>query len=60
MGRRHGEQLEPLADEIRASGGAARSFTLDARQEEQGVELFDRIEEEIGPSRGSSSTSGRM
>jgi NAD(P)-dependent dehydrogenase (short-subunit alcohol dehydrogenase family) len=49
MGRRHGDQLEPLAEEIRSAGGEAHPFTLDARQEEQVVDVFGRIEEEIGP-----------
>jgi len=49
MGRRHGDQLEPLAEEIRSAGGEAHPFTLDARQEEQVVEVFGRIEEEVGP-----------
>jgi len=49
MGRRKGEKLAPLADEIRSGGGEAHAFTLDAREEEQVVELFARIEREIGP-----------
>jgi len=49
MGRRQGEKLAPLADEIRNAGGEAHPFTLDAREEEQVVELFARIEREIGP-----------
>jgi NAD(P)-dependent dehydrogenase (short-subunit alcohol dehydrogenase family) len=49
MGRRQGEKLAPLADEIRSGGGEAHAFTLDAREEEQVVELFARIEREVGP-----------
>jgi len=49
MGRRQGEKLAPLADEIRSAGGEAHPFTLDAREEEQIVELFARIEREVGP-----------
>jgi NAD(P)-dependent dehydrogenase (short-subunit alcohol dehydrogenase family) len=49
MGRRNGDKSKPLADEIRSAGGEAHAFTLDARQEEQVVELFGRIEDEIGP-----------
>jgi hypothetical protein len=49
MGRRNGDRLIPLADEIRAAGGEAHSFTLDARDEGQIVELFGRVEAEIGP-----------
>jgi NAD(P)-dependent dehydrogenase (short-subunit alcohol dehydrogenase family) len=49
MGRRNGEKLKPLAEEIQAAGGRAHPFTLDARKEEQIVELFKQIEETIGP-----------
>ncbi len=49
MGRRNGDKLKPLADEITAAGGTAHGFTLDAREEEQVASLFRRIEEEIGP-----------
>ncbi|MEE8312648.1 MAG: SDR family oxidoreductase [Candidatus Binatia bacterium] len=48
MGRRNGDQLEPLAEEIRTAGGEAHPFTLDARVEEQVVDLFAHIEKEIG------------
>jgi NAD(P)-dependent dehydrogenase (short-subunit alcohol dehydrogenase family) len=47
--RRHADQLEDLAASIRAAGGAAHPFGLDARQEDQMVGLFDRVEAEIGP-----------
>jgi NAD(P)-dependent dehydrogenase (short-subunit alcohol dehydrogenase family) len=49
MGRRRGDELAPLADEIRRAGGTPHPFTLDARQEEQVVDLFARIERDIGP-----------
>ena len=49
MGRRNAQALEPLADEIRAAGGIAHGFGLDARQEGQVVDLFARIERDIGP-----------
>jgi NAD(P)-dependent dehydrogenase (short-subunit alcohol dehydrogenase family) len=49
MGRRSGEKLKPLAEEIEAAGGRAHPFALDARKEEQVVELFGNIEETIGP-----------
>lgn len=48
MGRRNGDQLAPLAEEIRAAGGEAHPFTLDAREEKQVVDLFARIEAAIG------------
>ena len=46
---RHLDQLEQLATEIRATGGKAHAFGVDARSEEETVALFDRIEREIGP-----------
>ena len=46
--RRHADKLEPLCKEIRASGGQASAFGVDARKEEEVVELFDRVEKEIG------------
>jgi NAD(P)-dependent dehydrogenase (short-subunit alcohol dehydrogenase family) len=47
--RRHSEELETLCEEIAAEGGTARGFELDARREEQVVELFEGIEQELGP-----------
>jgi NAD(P)-dependent dehydrogenase (short-subunit alcohol dehydrogenase family) len=47
--RRHAEELEPLATAIREAGGEAHPFGVDARQEDQMVQLFDRIESEIAP-----------
>lgn len=49
MGRRNGDKLAPLAEAIRAEGGVAHPFTLDARVEDQIEELFRKIESEIGP-----------
>lgn len=46
---RHIDQLEALAEDIRADGGEAHAFGVDARSEEETVALFDRIENEIGP-----------
>lgn len=47
--RRHAERLAPLVERIRSDGGRAHAFGSDARREEQVVELFERIEREIGP-----------
>lgn len=47
--RRHAHQLESLADAIRAAGGEAHPFGVDARKEEAMVELFARVEAEIAP-----------
>lgn len=43
------EQLETLAGEIRAEGGEAHAFGVDAREEAEMVALVDKIEAEIGP-----------
>jgi NAD(P)-dependent dehydrogenase (short-subunit alcohol dehydrogenase family) len=43
------EQLETLAGEIRAQGGAAHAFGVDARSEADMIELFDDIEVRVGP-----------
>lgn len=47
--RRNAEQLQPLAGAIRAEGGQAHPFGVDARNEEQMVALFDGVEAEIAP-----------
>jgi NAD(P)-dependent dehydrogenase (short-subunit alcohol dehydrogenase family) len=47
--RRHAEQLEPLAAAIRDAGGEAHPFGVDARQEDQMVALFAKVEAEIAP-----------
>lgn len=49
LGRRSGEKAEALAAEIAAAGGRAHGFALDARDEEQVVDRFARIEAEVGP-----------
>lgn len=49
VGRRNGEKLRPLVDEITAAGGTAVPFAIDARREEAMVELFDTVERDIGP-----------
>jgi NAD(P)-dependent dehydrogenase (short-subunit alcohol dehydrogenase family) len=47
--RRHAAQLEPLAAAIRDAGGEAHPFGVDARQEDQMVALFEKVEAEIAP-----------
>ncbi len=42
--RRNADKLAPLVDAIRAEGGEAVPFGVDARKEEQMVELVERIE----------------
>ncbi|HWF01902.1 MAG TPA: SDR family NAD(P)-dependent oxidoreductase [Caulobacteraceae bacterium] len=46
---RHLNELESLAEEIRAAGGQARAYGVDARSEEETVALFDSVERELGP-----------
>jgi NAD(P)-dependent dehydrogenase (short-subunit alcohol dehydrogenase family) len=46
--RRSAEKLKPLADRILAEGGKVHAFGSDARDEDQVVELFAKIEAEIG------------
>lgn len=43
------DQLEELAASIRAHGGKARAYGVDARSEDEMVALVDRIEAEVGP-----------
>jgi NAD(P)-dependent dehydrogenase (short-subunit alcohol dehydrogenase family) len=46
---RHLDKLEALAAEIRAEGGLAHAFGVDARDEQAMVSLFESVEDEIGP-----------
>ena len=46
---RHLAELEALAEDIRSAGGEARAYGVDARSEEEMVQLFDAIEREVGP-----------
>jgi NAD(P)-dependent dehydrogenase (short-subunit alcohol dehydrogenase family) len=46
---RHNEAIDNLAETIRAEGGDARAFGLDARIESDVAALIQRIEREIGP-----------
>jgi NAD(P)-dependent dehydrogenase (short-subunit alcohol dehydrogenase family) len=47
--RRRADQLEPLASKIREDGGKAHPFGVDARDEDQMVALFERVEADIAP-----------
>ncbi len=49
VARRNGDKLQPLVGEIEAAGGVAHGFGVDARKEDQMVDLVERIESEIGP-----------
>lgn len=46
---RHLEALQGLADEIASDGGSAHAFGVDAREEEEMIELFAKIEKDIAP-----------
>lgn len=46
--RRNGDKLAPLVDAIRAEGGTAAPFGVDARKEEQMIDLVRRIERDQG------------
>lgn len=43
------DQLNALVADIRAAGGDAHAFGVDARSEEETAALFDTIERDIGP-----------
>lgn len=47
--RRQGAQLAPLVQQIEAAGGRAIAYGVDARDEDQVVDLVDRVEREVGP-----------
>jgi len=49
VGRRNAEKLAALVGEIESSGGRARAFALDARDEANVQTVFETIERELGP-----------
>lgn len=49
VARRSADKLQPLVGAIEAAGGKAVAFGTDARQEDQVIDLFDRVEADIGP-----------
>lgn len=49
VARRNAELLVPLCESIRAEGGEAHGFGVDARIEQNVVDLFDRVERDIAP-----------
>jgi len=46
--RRSADKLAPLAERIRSDGGKVHPFGSDARDEEQVIELFRKVEADIG------------
>lgn len=49
LARRNGEKSDSLVKEINAAGGKAISYTMDAREESQVMDVFSSIESDIGP-----------
>lgn len=49
MGRRQGDKTAPLISAIEANGGTAQGFSWDARKEDTAIEMFAKVENEIGP-----------
>lgn len=49
LARRGGEKNDALVEEIKAAGGQAHSYSMDAREESQIVQRFAAIEKDIGP-----------
>ena len=47
--RRSEDKLQPLVNEIRASGGEAHAFGSDARKEDEMISLIEKIERDIAP-----------
>ncbi len=48
MGRRNADKLDPLVAELAALGQTVHAYALDARKEEQIVDLFAKIENDVG------------
>lgn len=48
LGRRNGDKLEPLLEELRALGAKAYGYSFDARSEEFTEEIFKKIESTVG------------
>jgi NAD(P)-dependent dehydrogenase (short-subunit alcohol dehydrogenase family) len=49
IARREAAKSQAVVDEINASGGKARAFSVDARQEESVKALFAEVEKDVGP-----------
>jgi len=46
---RHADALEALAEDIRNAGGEAVAMPADARDEDEMIALFDKVEHDVGP-----------
>lgn len=49
IARRDGQKSNQLIEDIVAAGGTAAAYSMDARSEEQTIDLFDRVERDLGP-----------
>jgi NAD(P)-dependent dehydrogenase (short-subunit alcohol dehydrogenase family) len=49
VARRDAAKAKALIDEVAASGGTLRAFSVDARQEDAVQDLFAKVEREMGP-----------
>ena len=49
VARRDAQKSDQLIEEIRSAGGTASAYSMDARSEVQTVDLFDRVERDLGP-----------
>ena len=49
IGRRDGAKSQALVDELTSAGHKIHAFSVDARQESEVQELFNKVEKEIGP-----------
>ena len=49
MARRKGDRLEGLIQEIEEAGGKAYGYSCDATQEQEVIDLIEKIESEVGP-----------
>jgi NAD(P)-dependent dehydrogenase (short-subunit alcohol dehydrogenase family) len=49
VARRTADKLTPLVDAIVADGGQAKAYPVDARKEDQVIDLFNRVEAHQGP-----------
>ena len=47
--RRTADKLAPLCEAIATEGGRATAYGVDARKEEAVIDLFDRVERDVGP-----------
>lgn len=49
VARRDASKSEQLINELEGAGVKAMAFSMDARSEEQTIELFDQVESDLGP-----------